>query len=81
MCSWPNPKKPNTKNSRQPGFPKNASKVLVYEALDGFNRDFEQVLENLERLATLDLFTKRWQRKFLKEWRATLERDPSLGQL
>ena len=67
------PKRLNTKNSLQQGFPKNAPKVMVYEALAGFNRNFEQVLEDLERLATLDLFTERWQRRAFKACRATLE--------
>jgi hypothetical protein len=47
--------------------------VLVYEVLAGFNRSFEQVLLDLERLATLDLFTERWQRSAYKTCRATLE--------
>jgi hypothetical protein len=54
-------------------LPENTPKVLVYEALAGFNRNFEQVLQDLERLATLDLFTHRWQRRAFKAWRATLE--------
>jgi hypothetical protein len=66
------PKRPNTKNSLHQGFPKNAPKVLVYEALAGFNRNFEQVLQDLQRLEALRLFPHRWQRKFLKQWRATL---------
>jgi hypothetical protein len=67
------PKRPNTKNSLQQGFPKNAPKVLVYEALAGFNRNFEQVLLDLQRLATLDLFTEQWQRRAFKACRATLD--------
>jgi hypothetical protein len=67
------PKRLNTKNSPHEGFPKNAPKVLVYQALAGFNRSFEQVLEDLERLATLDLFPDRWQRRAFKACRATLE--------
>jgi len=66
-------KRPSTKKSLQQGFPKNAPKVLVYEALAGFNRNFEQVLLDLDRLATLDLFTERWQRRAFKACRATLE--------
>ena len=54
-------------------FPPNASKVLVYDALAILNRDFEQVLADLERLEGLRLFPRRWQREFLKVWRATLE--------
>jgi hypothetical protein len=73
MCVVPKPKKPNTKKALQQGFPKNVPRVLVYEALAGFNRSFEQVLQDLERLATLDLFTERWQRKAFKACRATLE--------
>jgi hypothetical protein len=69
----PKPKRPNTKNSLQRGFPKNVPKALVYEALAGFNRNFEQVLQDLERLATLDLFTERWQQRAFKACRATLE--------
>jgi hypothetical protein len=69
----PKPKRPNIRNSLQQGRPKNAPKVLAYETLAGFNRNFEQVLGDLERLATLDLFTERWQPRALKACRATLE--------
>lgn len=54
-------------------FPENPPKTLVYDALANWNRDFEQVLDDLQRLEALRLFRRRWQRKFLKEWRATLE--------
>ncbi len=54
-------------------FPSNASKVLVYDSIATLNRDFEQVLSDLERLEGLGVFPRRWQRKFLKVWRATLE--------
>ena len=67
------PKRQNSKNSRHAAFPKNASKVLVYEALATLNRDFEQVGADLERLEGLRLFPRRWQRQFLKVWRATLD--------
>ena len=66
-------KRQNSKNSPQGGFPKNVPKVLVYEALAAMNRGFEQVLGDLERLEELRLFPHRWQRNFLKTWRATLE--------
>ena len=68
-----NSKRQNSKNAAQVGFPKNAPKVLVYEALATLNRGFEQVLCDLERLEELRVFPHRWQRKFLKTWRATLE--------
>jgi hypothetical protein len=68
-----NSKRQNSKNSLQAGSPKNVPKVQVYEALATLNRDFEQVLRDLERLEELRLFPRRWQRKFLKTWRATLE--------
>ena len=54
-------------------FPPNASKVLVYDAIATLNRDFEQVLADLERLEGLRLFPRRWQREFLKVWRTTPE--------
>jgi hypothetical protein len=54
-------------------FPKKLPKVLFYDALAALNRDFEQVLRDLERLEELRLFRHRWQREFLKVWRATLE--------
>ena len=54
-------------------FPGNPPKTLVYDALATWNRDFEQVLKDLQRLEALHLFPRRWQRQFLKEWRATLE--------
>jgi hypothetical protein len=68
-----NSKRQNSNNARQEGSAKNASKVLIYDALATLNRDFEQMLDNLERLEELRLFPHRWQRKFLKTWRATLE--------
>jgi hypothetical protein len=67
------PKRQNSKNSRHAAFPKNASKVFVYDALATLNRDFEQVVVDLERLEGLCIFPRRWQRQFLKVWRATLE--------
>lgn len=54
-------------------FPQNAPKVLVYDAIAALNPDFQQVLCDLERLERLGLFPRRWQRKFLRTWRATLE--------
>jgi hypothetical protein len=65
-------KRKNTHNSRPAGFPKNA-KVQAYEALATFNRDFEQVLADLEQLGALGLLPERWERQFLKLCRATLE--------
>jgi hypothetical protein len=49
------------------------SKTLIYDALAALNRDFEQVLGDLQRLEALRLFPRRWQRKVLKAWRANLE--------
>jgi hypothetical protein len=54
-------------------FPQNAPHVLAYDAIAALNRDFEQVLGDLERLEGLRLFPHHWQREFLKVWRATLE--------
>jgi len=54
-------------------FPKKLPKALFYDALAALHRDFEQVLRDLERLEELRLFRHRWQREFLKVWRATLE--------
>jgi hypothetical protein len=68
----PKSKKRNSKDSMR-ALPENRPKTLVYDALATWNRDFEQVLEDLQRLEALRLFPHRWQRKFLKEWRATLE--------
>ena len=68
------PKRQNTQKSpRTAGFPKDAPQLLVYEALAAFNRSFENILLDLERLGALSLFPRRWQRKFLKASRATLE--------
>jgi hypothetical protein len=72
MCVVPKPKSPNTRKSLPQGFPKNAPKALAYEAFAGFNRNFEQVLQDLERLATL-VITERWQSRSIKACRATLE--------
>jgi len=67
------PKRQNPKNSPRAGFPKDVPKLLVYEALAALNRDFEQVLLDLERLGALGVFPDRRQRQFLKACRATLE--------
>jgi hypothetical protein len=69
--------KRNSKDSMRAAFPENPPKTPVYEALATLNRDFEQVLDDLQRLEALRLFPRRWQRKFLKEWRATLEETRS----
>ena len=66
-------KKPNTKGSSNRTGSKNAPKMLVYEALATLNRDFEQTLRDLNQLEELCIFPHRWQRKFVKTWRATLE--------
>ena len=68
-----NSKRQNSKDAPQRGSPKNAPKAQIYDALAALNRDFEQVLWDLERLEELRLFPHRWQRKFLRTWRATLE--------
>jgi hypothetical protein len=65
-------KRQKSQNSTH-AFPLNAPKVLVYDAIAVLNRDFEQVLCDLERLEGLRLSRRRWQREFLKVWRATLE--------
>jgi hypothetical protein len=66
-------KKPNTKGAAYRAGSENAPKILVYEALASLNRDVEQVLRDLDRLGELRIFPHRWQRKFFKTWRATLE--------
>jgi len=66
-------KKKDSKNSTHAAFRKNTPKAQAYEALATLNRDFEQVLGDLDRLEAQRLFPRRWQRKFLKAWRATLE--------
>jgi hypothetical protein len=53
--------------------PKNASTLPAYEVLATLNRDMEQVLLDLERLGASDILPHRWQRKFWKVCRATLE--------
>jgi len=63
----------NAKNPPHAAFPRNAPKAKAYEALAALNRDIEQVLGDLDRLEAQRLFPRRWQRKFLKAWRATLE--------
>src|ERR1700733_5793500 len=65
--------KRNSKDSMHAAFPENPPTPPVYEALATLNRDFEQGLDDLQRLEALRLFPRRWQRKFLKQWRATLE--------
>lgn len=57
------------KNKRE----KSHSSTHVYGALAALNRDFDQVLRDLQRIEELRLFRHRWQRAFLKAWRATLE--------
>ena len=71
-CGVAKSKKRKCKDSMHAALPENPPKALVYGALAGFNRDFEQVLDDLQRLEALRLFPRRWQRKFLKQWRATL---------
>jgi hypothetical protein len=70
-CSVAKSKKRNS--TMHAAVPENPPKVLVYDAFATWNRDFEQVLEDLQRLEALCTFPRRWQRQFLKEWRATLE--------
>jgi hypothetical protein len=72
-CGVAKSKRKNSKNSKRAAFPKNPPKTLVYDALAVLNRDFEQLLGDLQRLEALCLFPLRWQRKFLEAWRATLE--------
>ena len=69
----PKPKKKNTRISHRADSAKSYRKAQAYEALAVFNRDVEWVLEDLERLEALGLLPQRWQRRFLKVWRATLE--------
>jgi hypothetical protein len=66
-------KRQNSKSSMRATFLQNPPKTLVYDALALLSWDFEQVLDDLQRLEALRLFPRRWQRKFLKTWRATLE--------
>jgi hypothetical protein len=53
-------------------IPENPPKTMVYDALATWNRDFDQVLEDLQRLEALRLFPRRWRREFLKVWQAAL---------
>jgi hypothetical protein len=66
-------KKRASKDSMRAALPENPPQAQVYDALAGFNRSFDQVLQDLGRLETLDLFTHRWQRRAFKACRATLE--------
>jgi hypothetical protein len=72
-CGVATSKRQNAKNSVRTVFPQNSRKTLIYDALATLNRDFEQVLSDLQRLEAMRLFPRRWQRKFLRTWRATLE--------
>jgi hypothetical protein len=67
------PKRKITKSALHAGCPPTASKAQAYDDLAAFNRNFEQVLDDLERLGALGLLPDRWQRRFLKICRATLE--------
>jgi hypothetical protein len=70
---WQNPKI-ETPRSRSPRlFLKILQKPWFMKPSAGCNRNFEQALQDLERLATLDLFTDRWQRRAFKACRATME--------
>jgi hypothetical protein len=60
-------------DSKLAGFSKDVPRPLVYGALADFNRHFEDVLLDLERLAALCLLPKRPQPPFLKACRITLE--------
>jgi hypothetical protein len=66
-------KRQNSKYSEHAAFPENPPKGLVYDALATLNRDFEQLLDDLRRFEALRVFPRRWQRKSLKLWRATLQ--------
>ena len=70
-CGVAKPKRQDS--SMRVALPEKPPKTLVYEALATMNRDFEQVLEDLQRLESLRLFPRRWQRQFLKAWRAALQ--------
>src|SRR5580658_4154069 len=72
-CGVAESKRRNSKNPMRAPAAENPPKTLVYDALAVLNRDFEQVLTDLQRLEELRLFPRRWQRKFLTSWRATLE--------
>jgi hypothetical protein len=72
-CGVPKSKRQNSKNSVRAALPENPPKTMVYDALAVLNRDFDQVLGDLQRLEALCLFPLRWQRKFLQVWRTTLE--------
>jgi hypothetical protein len=67
------PKRHRSKSSSGDTLPEFTPKVLIYEALAVLNRNFEQVLSDLDRLKELRVFPQRWQRKYLKTWQATLE--------
>jgi hypothetical protein len=72
-CGVAKSKRQDSKYSGRAAFPKNPPKALVYDALATLNRDFEQVLDDLQWFEALRVFPCRWQHKSLKAWRATLE--------
>jgi hypothetical protein len=64
--------KKRSSKSMRAAIPENPPKTMVYDALATWNRDFDQVLEDLQRLEALRLFPRRWRREFLKGWQAAL---------
>jgi hypothetical protein len=71
-CGVAKSKKRNSNNAARTALPEDPPRAYVYDALATLNRDFERVLEDLQRLEALYIFPRRWQRQFLKVWRATL---------
>ena len=72
-------KKPKNKGASNWTGSADAPKVLIYEALATLNRDFEQILRDLDRFEELCVFPQRWQRKLVKTWRATVEETRAWG--
>jgi hypothetical protein len=54
------------------GLPRKSSEDPDLRCARHLDRDFEQVLDDLQRLETLRIFPRRWQRRFLQACRATL---------
>ena len=72
-CGVTKIKRKNSSNSARVALPDGPPKTVIYEALARLNRDFDQVLGDLQGLATMHVFPLRWQRKVLKILRTTLE--------
>jgi hypothetical protein len=71
-CGVAKIRRKNPRNTRVT-LSKNPPKTVIYEALATLNRDFDQVLGDLQALEPMQVFPLRWQRRVLKTLRTAVE--------